>query len=471
MNLHPEVDTTVTLACDAAGSWAASDGACRAALLDGLAEALGSDRAALVSLADSETHLGAARLNGELDRTIFQLRGFAEVVLEGVPYRTVIDEAVAGMPPAGHPAMVLARVPLGPVAMFSASNFPFAFSVLGGDTASALAAGCPVVVKGHPAHPRLSAAVAELARQVLVTQGLPEGLIGHVDQDSYEAGIALVTHPAIQAVSFTGSLGGGKALAAAIQSRAQPIPFYGELGSVNPMVVMPQALEGKVNECAKVLAMSMTQGAGQFCTSPGLVVLLDSEPARQLVDELGRQVDQIALHPMLSDRIQHGFEAGVSALSSSAEVQVKTARGVKEGATTGFVGVTTASAFLNNEGLRHEVFGSSCLCIMASSVKEMAQVLRAIGGSLTVTLWGVDSDSDENRLILRAAQNLAGRVLFKGVPTGVAVTRAQHHGGPWPSSTQPLFTSVGYAAIDRFLRPVALQDAPDWVLDRKGIPV
>jgi len=465
------IETLATAASACAADFAASDAAVRGTLLQGLAQALEGDRVRLVELADEETHLGQARLNGELDRTIFQLRGFADVVLEGVPYRAVIDEAVPGPPPAGHPAMALVRVPLGPVAMFSASNFPFAFSVLGGDTASALAAGCPVVVKGHPAHPRLSAAVAELARQVLVTQNLPVGLIGHADQDSYDAGIALVTHPAIQAVSFTGSLGGAKALAAAIQSRAQPIPFYGELGSVNPIVVMPQALEGKVEECAKLLAASITQGAGQFCTSPGLMVLLDGKAARQLADEVSRQVDKIPLHPMLSDRIQHGFDAGVASLSCNPEVQVKTARGVRDGAATGFVGVTTASAFLNNEGLRHEVFGSSCLCVMASSVTEIAQVLQAIGGSLTVTLWGVDSDSPQNRLILQAAQNLAGRVLFKGVPTGVAVTRAQHHGGPWPSSTQPLFTSVGYAAMDRFLRPVALQDAPGWVLARKGIPL
>ncbi len=457
-------------AASCAADFAASSATIRANLLQGLAFALAHDRAHLVQLANEETHLGQMRLNGELDRTIFQLRGFADVVLEGVPYRTIIDDAVAGVPPAGHPAMALVRVPLGPVAMFSASNFPFAFSVLGGDTASALAAGCPVVVKGHPAHPQLSAAVAELSRQVLLTQGLPEGLIGHVDEDSHEAGIALVTHPAIQAVSFTGSLGGGKALAAAVQSRAQPVPFYGELGSVNPIVVMPQALDGRVDEYAKVLAASMTQGAGQFCTSPGLVVLLDSEPARRLADELGRQVDQINLHPMLSDRIQQGFETGVAALTGNSDVEVKTVRGVKEGADTGFVGVTSGSAFLGNEGLRHEVFGSSCLCIMASSVNEMVQILHAIGGSLTVTLWGIDSASDENRMVVRAAQNLAGRVLFKGVPTGVAVTRSQHHGGPWPSSTQPLFTSVGYAAIDRFLRPVALQDAPDWVLARQGIP-
>jgi acyl-CoA reductase-like NAD-dependent aldehyde dehydrogenase len=466
-----KIKSLATQAATCAAAFAASNATIRANLLQGLALALEDARTHLVELANEETHLGQARLNGELDRTIFQLRCFADIVLEGVPYRTIADEAVTGVSPAGHPPMVLTRVPLGPVAMFSASNFPFAFSVLGGDTSSALAAGCPVVVKGHPAHPQLSAAVAELARQVLVTQGLPEGLIGHVEEDSHEAGIALVTHPAIQAVSFTGSLGGGKTLAAAVQSRAQPIPFYGELGSVNPIVVMPQALDKRVDDYAKVLATSMTQGAGQFCTSPGLVVMLDSEPARQLCDALGRQVDQITLHPMLSDRIQQGFEAGVAALAGSSDVQVKTVRGVREGADTGFVGVTTASAFLGNEHLRHEVFGSSCLCIMASSVEEMAQVLQAIGGSLTVTLWGVDSESDENRMMVRAAQNLAGRVLFKGVPTGVAVTRAQHHGGPWPSSTQPLFTSVGYAAIDRFLRPVTFQDAPDWVLDRKGVPL
>lgn len=465
------IDTLVAAACASGPNFAATDPNERAALLDALASGLNAARSRLLDLAHEETNLGLPRLNGELDRTIFQLRGFADVVRSGIPYTSVIDEPVSGAPPAGHPAMARVRIPLGTVAMFSASNFPFAFSVLGGDTASAIAAGCPVIVKGHPAHPRLSIAVADIAQQVLRSLGLPVGLIGHIDDASYEAGIALVKHPGIQAVSFTGSLAGGKALAAAIQSRDQPIPFYGELGSVNPVVVLPQALDGKVEECASILAGSITQGTGQFCTSPGVVVMLESLPARQFAEELARQIDGISLHAMLSERIQQGFDHGVAALSSSSDVEVKTARDRQLGTPSGFVGVTTAEAFLRNETLRHEVFGSSCLCVMASSPQEIANVLNALGGSLTVTIWGADSDTEENRMILRAAQLLAGRVLFKGVPTGVAVTRAQHHGGPWPSSTQPLFTSVGYAAIDRFLRPVALQDAPDWVMARKGIPL
>ena len=470
MNLNHEVNVTVKSADLVADAWGQSDGPLRANLLDGLANALDRERVGLVALADSESHLGLARLNGELDRTIFQLRAFASQARSGVLFSVIDDSAIAGPPPQGRPHLTRVRVPLGPVAVFSASNFPFAFSVLGGDTASALAAGCPVVVRAHTAHTSLSRAVHALAGRVLVSLDLPEGLIGHVDADGYEAGLQLVSHPCIAAVAFTGSLAGGQALAQQIQKRARPIPFYGELGSINPVVVMPEALAQSGAECATALAMSITQGAGQFCTSPGLVLMLDTPEARLFVGNVARQIDAIDLHAMLSTGIQAGFDAGVAALANHPEVQVMTRSGPAP-ASAGFVGLTSASAFLAHSGLQHEVFGACCLCVLGSSVEEICAVLDAVGGSLTVTLWGAQLDGDRNRRLLRAAQKIAGRVLFEGVPTGVAVTHAQHHGGPWPASTQPLFTSVGLAASQRFLRPLALQDAPVWLLERGGVPI
>ncbi|MES2944962.1 MAG: aldehyde dehydrogenase (NADP(+)) [Pseudomonadota bacterium] len=474
MNLYTEIDQAVSSACQAAAAWARSDGPMRASLLESLAHTLEQNRAGLVNLADAETRLGAPRLNGELDRTAFQLRGFADHARLGLPFSSITDAAVAGPPPQGKPQITRVRVPLGPVAMFSASNFPFAFSVLGGDTASALAAGCPVVVKAHPAHPALSRAVFSLAQDVLAGLELPAGLMTHIDMDSYEAGLQLVAHPGIQAVAFTGSLAGGQALARQIQSRAQPIPFYGELGSVNPVIVLPDALQNSIEDQARLLAQSITQGAGQFCTCPGLVLMLNTPGARTFAHRLAREVDQIKLHPMLSARIHEGFNTGVARLASHADVEVLTggqpAAELKQ-RVHGFVGLTSATAFLAHQDLRHEVFGASCLCVLADSMEQIQAVLLALGGSLTVTIWGADTDTKNKRELFRSAQSMAGRILFKGVPTGVAVTHAQHHGGPWPASTQPLFTSVGFTACDRFLRPLALQDAPAWLTEAGGIPI
>lgn len=471
MTTLTDIDQAVSAAADAGKEWAHSNGARRAELLDALAASLEFDRTELVALADSETGLGLPRLNGELDRTCFQLRRFADYAREGGPFAQVTDSAVAGPPPQGRPQITKVRLPLGPVAMFSASNFPFAFSVLGGDTASALAAGCPVVVKGHPAHPKLSLRVHQLAQRVLANLGLPTGLIGHIGRDSFEAGLALVAHPAIQAVAFTGSLGGGQALSKQAASRTRPIPFYGELGSVNPVVVLPAAIAQSAKDPARLLASSITQGAGQFCTSPGLVIMLDAPASCEFAQALAQEVAAVSLHPMLSSRIAEGFESGVTALATHTGVKVLADGAREPGKLSGFVGMTSAAEFLANQTLQHEVFGASCLCVLADSMAQINTLLEAIGGSLTVTLWGADDDTAQNRLLLRSAQSIAGRVLFKGVPTGVAVTQAQHHGGPWPSSTVPLFSSVGLSAADRFLRPVALQDSPAWVNQAGGVPI
>lgn len=470
MNQFPEINSVVTLASEAASAWASSNGMLRSQLLNSLAQALENARTALIELADKETHLGAARLNGELNRTCFQLRGFAAVALDGEPYSTIDDTAIEGPPPHGRPHLRRVRVPLGPVAMFSASNFPFAFSVLGGDTASALAAGCPVVVKAHPAHIALSRAVHHLAGRVLSELNLPLGLIGLVDAGTHAAGLQLVSHPAIQAVAFTGSLAGGQALSQQVLARARPIPFYGELGSINPVVVLPEALAQSSDDHARELAISITQGSGQFCTSPGVILLLDNVESRAFAEQVACAVGKIDLHRMLSEHIQESFDAGVARLGKHEQVRVLTASGSTTVLPCGFVGQTNAAAFLADEALRHEVFGAACLFVLAQSLDEMGDVLEAIGGSLTVTIWGANADNERNLSVFRMAQKIAGRVLFKGVPTGVAVTQAQQHGGPYPSSTQPLFTSVGFTASDRFLRPLALQDAPSWLTRRQGVP-
>jgi NADP-dependent aldehyde dehydrogenase len=466
-----DVNRAVEAAAAAADAWAASPAAVRAALLRGLADALQGRREALVELADRETGLGPVRLNGELDRTTFQLRGFADQVEAGAPYALTDDPAVAGAPPAGRPRLTRVRVPVGPVAMFSASNFPFAFSVLGGDTASALAAGCPVVVKAHPGHPQLSRAVFELARGAVAALGLDAGVLQMVQGAGIDVGVQLVRHPLVQAVAFTGSFRGGAALQAEANARPQPIPFYGELGSINPVIALPSALADKGAELAKTLAGSIALGCGQFCTSPGVVVVQQDEASQAFVKAFAEALATQTPHAMLTPGMRKAFDAGVARLSGHAGVQTLVAVDAASPAIapTPLLVQAPAESFIDSHALREEVFGPAAVVVQVADADEAVRVLKAVGGSLTVTVWGAETAGEEAQRIVRAAMQVAGRVLFSGVPTGVAVTAAQHHGGPWPASTQPFTTSVGYAALDRFLRPVALQDAPDWLLQRKGV--
>ncbi|MDP3799385.1 MAG: aldehyde dehydrogenase (NADP(+)) [Polaromonas sp.] len=464
-----QVDAAAVAAQAAFASWSASTGAARGALLRALAAALEADRDELVAVADEETALGPVRLNGELDRTGFQLRRFAEIAERGVPFETTVDPAVAGPPPAGHPAMVRLRVPLGPVAMFSASNFPFAFSVLGGDTASALAAGCPVVVKAHSGHLVLSNRVFGLVQQVLKAQNLPAGLIGMIQGGGSDVGVRLVRHPAMAAGAFTGSTRGGAALQAEANARPRPIPFYGELGSTNPVIALPGILAARGAELAGVLAGSISLGCGQFCTSPGVIVLLKDPASDAFVQHLTTALATQKPHAMLTPGMRGAFDAGVSHMAAAGAQPLLQEAGSAE-APRPFLAQVDAVNFIAKTELREEVFGPSSLIVRADSVAQVLDVLHAVGGSLTVTLWGAEDDNADTRALVRGATAIAGRVLFAGVPTGVAVTAAQQHGGPWPSSTQPMTTSVGDAAMERFLRPVALQDAPAWLLARRGQP-
>ncbi len=463
------VKASVLAAESAFSCWQNSSGLVRAVLLRGLASALEQDRTGLVELADLETALGATRLNGELDRTAFQLRRFADLAEHGAAFDVLSEPAVAGAPPVGHPAMVRLWMPLGPVAMFSASNFPFAFSVLGGDTASALAAGCSVVVKAHSAHLLLSIRVFALAQEVLRVQELPAGLLGMVQGSGADVGVRLLAHPAIAAGAFTGSTRGGAALQAVANARPRPIPFYGELGSINPLVALPSILAAKGAELATVLAGSMCAGCGQFCTSPGLIVLMQDPASGAFVEHLSRALAAQAPHAMLTAGMRTAFDAGTAHMLEQGAVALLHEAGSQE-APKPFLAQVGAQQFIAQPALREEVFGPAALVVWASGLQEVLEVLNAVGGSLTVTLWGADQDTADTRALVRGAMSIAGRVLFAGVPTGVAVTAAQQHGGPWPASTQPMTTSVGNAALERFLRPVALQDAPDWLLARSGQP-
>lgn len=463
------IDTAVQQAQAAFAGWQSSDGPARARLLNALAQALEADREKLVELADTETGLGLPRLNGELDRTAFQLRRFAALALNGVPFVCTDDPAVAGAPPAGHPAMMRVRVPLGPVAMFSASNFPFAFSVLGGDTASALAAGCSVVVKAHPGHPQTSVRVHRLAQEVIQAQGLHDGLLQMVQGAGHEVGVTLIQHPLIAAGAFTGSTRGGAALRDAARARLRPIPFYGELGSINPVVATPAALQQGGEALAQTLAGSITLGCGQFCTNPGLLVFLRSPQSEAFVTALVAALQAQQPHAMLTLGMRQALDQGIAA-QRAAGARFLLHEPAAEFIPRPYLAEVDATDFIANPALHEEVFGPASLIVWTESLQQTLAVLQAVGGSLTVTLWGAEEESADTRSLVRGAAAIAGRVLFAGVPTGVAVTAAQQHGGPWPASTEPMTTSVGDAALERFLRPVALQDMPAWLVQRQGQP-
>lgn len=425
----------------------------RADWLDAIASRLDGDVDRLVEIAGRETHLPEGRLRGELTRTSFQARLFAERLREGRLFPVAVDRADAewGMGP--RPDIRRTHVPLGPVLVFAASNFPFAFSVLGGDSASALAAGCPVVVKVHPGHVELSRAVAELVVEALADAGAPDGTFGTIE--GRDAGVAAVQDARIKAVGFTGSLHGGRALFDLAVSRPDPIPFYGELGSTNPVVVTADGWRTRADEIAAGFAGSFTLGTGQFCTQPGVVLVPDA-------DDFVARLDLPALHPMLNDAIRSGHDAGLGELSVRPGVEVAATGPASDGAPAATVLVTTvADVLADPEIVRTEVFGPTAVVVACASADDAAAVLDLFDGALTATVHGGDTvDHDAARHLEQCAE-FAGRVLWNQWPTGVTVSDAQQHGGPWPATTAPTTTSVGTAAALRFVRPVAFQNLPD----------
>jgi NADP-dependent aldehyde dehydrogenase len=463
------LDVAIQAAHAAFEDWQSSTGSDRAKLLNSLADAIEADRDKLIELADAETGLGLPRLNGELDRTSFQLRRFASIAKNGGAFAFTDDPTVAGAPPVGHPPMMRVRVPLGPVAMFSASNFPFAFSVLGGDTASALAAGCPVVVKAHSGHLHTSLRVFEVAKKAIQALGFDEGLLQMVQGAGNQVGVALIQHPLIAAGAFTGSTRGGAALRDAARARPRPIPFYGELGSVNPIIATPAALKKGGDALVQTLAGSITLGCGQFCTNPGLLVLQRAADSQTFVNALVDVLKTLKPHAMLTKAMRQSLDQGTAAQISAGAKPLLYAP-VDAVCPNPYLAEVDAKTFIANHQLHEEVFGPATLIVWTDSVAETLEVLHTVGGTLTVTVWGAEEESTEIHQLVRGATAIAGRVLFAGVPTGVAVTAAQQHGGPWPSSTEPMTTSVGDAALDRFLRPVSLQDMPEWLKKREGRP-
>ncbi|SDG91417.1 aldehyde dehydrogenase (NADP(+)) [Nonomuraea jiangxiensis] len=443
------VDMIVSAAAAAGAAWRATPAAERAAALEAVADALAAHVDELWQLADQETALGEVRLRGEVARTAGQFRLFAEVLRDGGYLEAIIDHADPSLaPPRPDVRRMMHPLP-GVVAVFAASNFPFAFSVAGGDTASALAAGCPVVVKAHPGHPNTSARVAKLVRDALPYPdllGLVQGM---------QAGIDLVRHPGVVAAGFTGSVAGGKAIQKLIDEREVPIPFFGELGSVNPVVVLPSA---PVKEVATGFAGSLTLGVGQFCTNPGLMFVPEGE---ELEQALAEAVEGTSGGPMLAERIRDGYLGGVERLGEL--------RLLAEGKPGQGAWAVTPKVFMTDLGsfeeklprIAEECFGPASIVVTYREISDLRPVLERLEGSLTASVHG--TDPGEAGEVVEVLGRKAGRLIWNGWPTGVAVCWAMQHGGPWPAATTTS-TSVGATAIGRWLAPTAYQDWPEELL-------
>ena len=448
----------------------------RAVFLETIASEIEAIGDALIERAMLESGLPRARLEGERGRTCGQLRLFASVVRAGEWLDVRIDPALPERAPLPRADLRQRHIALGPVAVFGASNFPLAFSVAGGDTASALAAGCPVVVKAHPAHPGTSELVGQAIQQAVKACNLPEGVFSLLFGSGNAIGGALVEHPAIQAVGFTGSRSGGLALMKIAQQRRVPIPVYAEMSSINPVFPLPQALEARGEAMAQAFVASLNMGAGQFCTNPGLVIAEQGPALDAFVQAAGEALKQSTAQTMLTPGIHAAYQQGVGRLSSNDKVR-EVARGqVGETPNQCQAGlfVTTAGDFLNDEALQEEVFGSTSLVIECQNTDEVKKVAEHLEGQLTATLQMDDGDLEAARALLPTLERKAGRVLVNGWPTGVEVCHAMVHGGPYPATSDSRTTSVGSAAIQRFLRPVCYQDLPDGLLPealREGNPL
>ncbi|KAA2243205.1 aldehyde dehydrogenase (NADP(+)) [Chitinophaga agrisoli] len=436
----------------------------RAAFLEAIAAEIEARREPLVTVAGQETNLPPARLNGELTRTTNQLKLFANLVREGSWVEAVIDSANPNSTPA-RPDIRKMLLPIGPVVVFGASNFPFAFSTAGGDTASVLAAGATVVIKGHPAHANTSLQVFEAMQAAIKKTNMPAYTVQHVAQPGNEIGKELVMHPLATGVGFTGSFAGGKALFDYANQRERPIPVFAEMSSINPVVFLPDTLEKNAAALAQTFGGSVTLGMGQFCTNPGLLIALRSPALDQFAQLLGDAIGQCAPQKMLHGGIQQAYvhnrgqlltQQGVSVISEGAQAAELEAQPV--------LARVNAKDFLQNHILQEEVFGPSSLLVVCEDKEEMKAVLKSLRGQLTTTIAGTEADVKAHADLIELQTSLAGRVILNAPPTGVEVCAAMVHGGPFPATTDSRFTSVGSSAIKRWVRPVCFQGFFDGML-------
>lgn len=431
----------------------------RAGFMKAIAVELENAGDELIHTAMRESHLPEARMRGERARTIFQLNSYAEACEKGTWLDARIDTGIPDKTPP-KPDIRKMLVPLGPVVVFGASNFPFAYSTAGGDTACAFAAGCPVIVKAHPAHAETSEMVAKAILIAADKCRMPKGIFAHIHGTGFEVGKALVTHPHTKAVGFTGSYLGGKQLFDWGNQRKEPIPIFSEMGSINPVFLMPEKLSSEAAVIAEQYAGSITLGVGQFCTNPGIIIGIESEALKIFVHDLGKAIQKINPAPMLHPGIVSAYKKnkGNALLQDDVHLVAESETDVKEDEGLPTIATATGLAFLNNPVLHQEVFGPYSIIIRCKDMQEMITVAKNLEGQLTSTLMATNNDIKDNDELVEAVKNICGRFILNGVPTGVEVCLSQHHGGPFPATTDSRFGAVGADGIRRFARPIAFQN-------------
>ncbi|TDB67539.1 aldehyde dehydrogenase (NADP(+)) [Arundinibacter roseus] len=461
-----ELEAATSKAAEAFQVYRKKSGAEKADFLDKIAEEIDAVGELLVEVATSETGLPAGRIQGERGRTTGQLRMFSQLLREGSWVNARIETALPDRQPLPKVDLRMMHKALGPVAVFGASNFPLAFSVAGGDTASALAAGCPVIVKAHSAHPGTSELIGRAIQKAAQDSGMPDGVFSLLHGNGSDVGAALVKHPVIKAVGFTGSYQGGMALFHLAANRPDPIPVYAEMGSTNPVFVLPGIMQEKSAAIAQQFAGSVTLGVGQFCTNPGMLIASNTIGYSQFIEDVETQFKVASGGVMLTPGIQKAYQSGVEHHLGNAEVELL----VQGQDVQGFTAVppvlfkTHAQAIANNPALSEEIFGPASVLVEAQTKEELFDIARNLEGHLTATIHGTPEDLIEYADLIDLLEQKVGRLLINGFPTGVEVCHAMMHGGPFPASTDSRSTSVGTAAIYRFTRPVSYQNFPENLL-------
>lgn len=464
-----EIYQAVTLASKAFKEYRTVSGASKAEFLNAIADEILALEELLIQTYCSESGLPEGRAKGERGRTIGQLRSFAELVTEGSWVEATIDTAEPERQPMPKSDIRKMLVPLGPVVVFGASNFPLAFSTAGGDTAAALASGCPVIVKSHPMHAGTGELVASAIIKAAQKTGMPNGVFSNLNSSGIEVGAQLVKHPGVKAVGFTGSIKGGRALYDIAAQREEPIPVLAEMGSVNPVVILPKALKNRGESLATTYANSITLGTGQFCTNPGLLLGIKSDELSSFVRNLSDEILKIDPSCMLHPNIVKGYENTKQKVVSQSDLEIVANynNDVKSNYAKQTLAMVDGKTFLNNPKLQQEVFGPFSIIVQCEDVNQLELVLSKLEGQLTGTLIAEDGEAAKYPEVISSMQNRIGRIIYNGVPTGVEVCPSMMHGGPYPSSTDSRFTAVGTGSIKRWVRPFSYQDWPSDLLPKE----
>jgi len=463
---NDEIEESIDLAKNAFEDYKNTNPQERSKFLNSIADEILSISDELLEVYCSETGLPAGRSRGELKRTIGQLRSFADLVLDGSWVEASIDTAIPEREPMPKPDLRKMMMPLGPVVVFGASNFPLAYSTAGGDTASALAAGCPVIVKSHPMHAGTGEIVASAIISAAKKNNMPDGIFSNLNSKDISVGVKLVNHPNVKAVGFTGSLKGGRSIYDLASKRDTPIPVFAEMGSTNPIIIMPAKIKNDYEDLAVKFAKSITVGSGQFCTNPGMIISIKGNELNRFIESLSLELKKIEPSCMLHPNILEAYNSNANQTISNKDVEIFYQSDLinKENYPKHILATVDSNTFIQNRNLHHEVFGPFSLIIKCNDMDDLRKVIFSIQGQLTGTIIGEKDEIHQNKDLIDLLGSRVGRIIFDGVPTGVEVCPSMLHGGPYPATTDSRFTAVGTNSIQRWVRPFSFQDFPDELL-------